>query len=128
MGRALVIIRSNGDRERIIGWVRQAPWGTRVEFKAAQRTTPQNSKMWACLTDIAHQKGRFSTEGWKVRFMKACGIEVQLVPDLDDETELIPWGYHSSNLSKGEMSDLIEFMMAWGAENGIVWHDTREPQ
>jgi len=57
--------------------------------------------------------------------MHACGREVQFIPSLDNST-FIPWGQSSSDLSVGEMSDLIEFMQAWGAENGVVFHDEPE--
>ena len=84
--------------------------------------------MWAMLSDIATQKkhcGRqYTPDRWKSIFMHALGQEVQFVPSLDGKT-FIPLGYHSSDLSKGEMSDLIEFMMAWGAENGVKFHDQR---
>lgn len=32
-----------------------APVNTRVEFKEAKRTTDQNARMWAMLTDVAQQ-------------------------------------------------------------------------
>ena len=35
----------------------------------------------------------------------------------------IPIGQSSSDLSKEEMSDLIELMLSWGAQNGVVFHD-----
>lgn len=35
-----------------------------------------------------------------------------------------PSGFKSSELSIPEMSDLMEFMSAWGAENGVTF---REP-
>ena len=108
----------------------KAPTGSRVEFKAPKRTLPQNDRFWAMLTDISTQKthtGRkFTPDQWKVLFMHACGREVQFLPSLDGAT-FIPWGQSSSDLSKDEMTDLIEFMFAWGAENGIIWSDPHRP-
>lgn len=82
--------------------------------------------MWAMLTDIASQKehaGRkYTPDQWKVLFMHACGREVQFIPALDNST-FIPWGQSSSDLSKEEMTNLIEFMFAWGAENSVTFHD-----
>jgi hypothetical protein len=54
--------------------------------------------------------------------MHACGREVQFIPSLDNAT-FIPWGQSSSDLSKAEMTELIEFIGMWGAENGVVFHD-----
>lgn len=129
MTRYLSVLNSPLDRARAIGWIRQAPDGTRVELKAAKRSLPQNDRMWAMLSDIATQKehhGRkYIPDHWKVIFMAACGREVQFIPSLDGKT-FIPWGQSSSDLSKEEMSDLIEFMFQWGAENGVVFHDQAE--
>lgn len=126
MGRALLTLRDLDDREKAGRWAMAAPPGTRVEFKAPKRSLPQNDRMWAMLTDIATQKehaGRkYTPDQWKVLFMHACGREVQFIPALDNST-FIPWGQSSSDLSKEEMTSLIEFMFAWGAENSVTFHD-----
>ena len=126
MSRALVIIASDADRRKVAEWARKAPWNTRVEFKAAKRSLPQNDRMWAMLTDVASQAThigrRFTPDQWKVIFMAACGREVQFLPSLDGST-FIPWGQSSSDLSKSEMTDLIEFMFAWGAQHNIIFHE-----
>lgn len=126
MSRALVTIHSPADRARVASLASRVPAGTRIEFKETKRSIPQNDRMWAMLTDIARQAKhlgkKYTTDQWKVLFMHACGNEVQFLPALDGQG-FIPWGNRSSDLSKGEMTDLIEFMFAWGAENGIVWSD-----
>ena len=128
MARALLTINTGPDRQKAHNWLAKAPWGTRVEFKAAKRTNDQNALMWAMLTDVATQKEhagqRYTPDQWKVIFMAACGREVQFIPSLDLKT-FIPWGQSSSDLSKQEMGDLIDFMSAWGAENGVMFHDDR---
>jgi hypothetical protein len=130
MSRALVVINTNADRQRVSAWAAKSPWGTRVEFKATKRTLDQNSRMWAMLTDIAtqatHMGKRYTPDQWKVLFMAACGNEVQFLPSLDGST-FIPWGQRSSDLSKQEMTDLIEFMFAWGAEHGVTFHEPDAP-
>lgn len=129
MGRALIVVRSDLDRRKAAGWCQKAPPGTRVEFKASKRTLPQNDRMWAMLTDISRQKehcGRkYTPDQWKILVMHACGREVQFIPALDGKT-FLPWGQSSSDLSKDEMSELIEFLFQWGAENGVVWSDPSE--
>lgn len=126
MGRALLVINSEADRRKAATWANKAPWGTRIEFKASKRTLPQNDRMWAMLTDIAEQKthlGRkYTPDQWKVIFMHACGREVQFIPALDGST-FIPWGQSSSDLSVSEMTDLIEFMLKWGADNGVQFKE-----
>jgi len=85
--------------------------------------------MWAMLTDICTQHAfngrRYTTDEAKVVFMHACGREIEILPSLDGKT-FIPYGQSSSDLSVQEMSDLIEFMFAWGVENGITWSDPKE--
>lgn len=126
MTRALIVLRSVADRERAIKWIGSAPPGTRIEFKKERRTLPQNDKMWAMLTEVAAQKEhcgrRYTPDQWKVLFMHAAGREVQFIPSLDNKT-FLPWGQSSSDLSKEEMSELIEFILAWGAQNGVMFKE-----
>ena len=131
MSRHFLVIKRKEDRQRVHRYVDSAPLGTRIEFKAEKRTLPQNDRMWAMLTDIAQQKNhngrKYTPDQWKVIFMNACGREVQFIPSLDNKT-FIPWGQSSSDLSKMEMMDLITFMQAWGAENGVQFHDPALPE
>lgn len=80
------------------------------------------------LTDIAEQVehcGRkYNKDVWKVLFLHGVGNEVELVPSLDGKS-LVPWGRSSSDLSKDEMTQLIEFMFAWGAEHGVAFNDPK---
>lgn len=126
MTRALLVLHSPEMRTRAINWVTKAPAETRVEFKAPKRSLPQNDRMWAMLTDVASQKehaGRkYTPDQWKVLFMHACGRAVQFLLSLDEAT-FIPWGQSSSDLSKEEMTELIEFIFAWGAEHGVVFQE-----
>lgn len=126
MSRHLIPLNSSADKARAARYIAQAPFGSRVEIKAAKRTLPQNDRMWAMLSDIAAQKehcGRkYTPDQWKVLFMAACGKEMQFIPTLNGNS-FMPLGYRSSELTKQEMSDMIEFMFAWGAENGVVFHD-----
>lgn len=131
MTRYVIVLNSIPDRAQATKAIMHAPHGTRVELKAARRTLPQNERMWAMLTDIALQKehaGRkWTPDQWKVLFMHACGREAQFVPALNGAA-FIPWGQSSSDLSKKEMTDLIDFMHAWGAENGVIFHDQPAPE
>lgn len=131
MSRHLITLWNESDRKRAHAYIEQAPVETRVEFKAVKRSIPQNDRMWAMLTDIAAQKehgGRkYTPDQWKVIFLAAIGREVQFIPSLDGKA-FIPWGQSSSDLSKQEMTDLIEFIMAWGTENCVTFHDGHAPE
>jgi hypothetical protein len=126
MSKAILILANAAVRDRALRWVAIAPVGTRLEFREPQRTLDQNAKLWAMLTDVARQHEhfgqRYEPDAWKILFLTALGKELRLAPALDGKG-VVALGTSSSKLSKSEMSDLLEFMMAWGAENGIVWSD-----
>jgi hypothetical protein len=126
MSRALLIIRTDDDRRKACEWIRAAPDGASILFKRNKRTLPQNDRFWAMLTDVAEQAEHFGRKYqpdiWKLIFMAALGREVQFVPSLDGTT-VVPLGYHSSDLDKDEMTELMDFIDAWGAEHGVTFHD-----
>lgn len=55
MSRAVLVLDHPVQRQKAADWIGKAPFGTRVEFKAAKRSTDQNSKMWVLLTEVAQQ-------------------------------------------------------------------------
>jgi NinB protein len=122
MSRALLTLRTIADRDRACRWVRQAPIGSRVEFKAPRRSLPQSDKMWAMLTDIARQVDwygqKLTPEDWK-DVMSASLRKARVVPGLDGG--FVPLGMRTSDMSKAEMSALIELIYAFGAERGVIF-------
>jgi len=126
MGRALVTLRNKADRERASRWIDKAPFGTRVEFKASKRSLPQNDRMWAMLTDVAMQLKWHSIgltpDDWKLVFLDAMKREARFVPNIDG-TGFVNLGRSSSDLSKEEMSELIELIFAFGAQNGVKFNE-----
>lgn len=128
MSRATIIITSARDRLRIATWAAKLPWNTRVEFKAPKRTLPQNDRMWAMLTDVATQVAwhgqKLTPDDWKLIFLDGLRREMRIVPNLDNNG-FVNLDRSSSDLSKSEMSDLIELMFAFGAKHDVVF---REPE
>lgn len=128
MSRATVILNGPADREKVCRWAQGVPLGTRVEFKEVKRSLPQNDRMWAMLTELSQQATlggkKFAPDQWKVIFLHALGQEIQLLPSLDGST-FVPWGQSSSDLSKDEMTGLIELIFKFGAEHGVVFQDDR---
>ena len=124
MSRALVILNRASDRERVQAWAAKAPWGTRVTFQEARRTTDQNARMWAMLTEVARQVKwhgqRLSADDWKLVFMAALKQELRIVPNLDG-TGFVQLGRSSSSLSVGEMGDLMDLIAAFGAREGVTF-------
>ena len=100
----------------------RAPYEAIVTVKAATRSNEQNAKLWAMLSDLSRAKpeGRMHTpEVWKQLVMHACGHAVQFEIGLNGQP--FPTGFRSSRLNKAQMSDLIEWIYAYGAEHGVVW-------
>jgi hypothetical protein len=128
MSRALVVLATQFDRQRVINWVMKAPINTRVELKAPKRTLPQNDRMWAMLTEIAAKLPwhgiKLAADDWKLIFLDALKREVRMVPNIDGNG-FVNLGRSSSDLSKEEMSDLMELISAFAANHGV---ELREPE
>lgn len=126
MTRAVIVLTQETERQKAARWAAQLPPGTRVEFKAPKRSIPQNDRMWAMLTDVATQLKwhglRLTADDWKLIFMDALKREVRMVPNLDGNG-FVSLGRSSSDLSKQEMTDLIDLISAFGANHGVVFHD-----
>jgi hypothetical protein len=124
MSRALVIIRTYADRKRVATWAQNVQPGSRVEFKAPRRSLEQNALLWARLTDIAHQVEwygqKLTPEDWKDVFTAALR-KARVVPGIDGG--FVPLGMRTSDMSKGEMADLLELIGAFGAERGVKFGD-----
>lgn len=129
MSRALLILNGQEARRKAADWIRRAPVNTRVTFQAPKRSLDQNSKMWAALSDIATQMAwhgqKLSTEDWKMLFLSALKQEMRMVQNLNGNG-FITLGRSSSDLSKEEMSDLLELILAWGAEHGVEFQKETE--
>jgi len=126
MTRAVIVLTDEQELKRAAKWLGQAPAGTRIEFKAPRRSLPQNDRMWAMLTDIATQLPwhgiKLSPDDWKLLFLDSLKRELRMVPNLDGNG-FVNLGRSSSDLSKAEMTDLIDLMHAFGANHGVVFHD-----
>jgi len=126
MSRYYFILDTKADRIRAVNVIAAAPAGARVEVKAARRTLDQNSKMWAGLTDIAMQLPwhgkKLRPDDWKILFLDALKRETEAVPNLDG-TGFVNIGRSSSDLSKGEMADMITLIEEFGTRHGVVFGD-----
>lgn len=126
MTRALIVLTSEQERQKAAHWASNLPDGTRIEFKKPRRSIPQNDRMWAMLTDVASQVPwhglRLSPDDWKIVFLDALKRELRMVPNLDG-SGFVNLGRSSSDLSKEEMTDLIDLIHMFGAKHGVVFHD-----
>lgn len=126
MTRAIIVLSNEQELQRAAKWLQAAPAGTRLEFKAPKRSLPQNDLMWAALTDIASQVKwhglKLTPDDWKLIFLDSLKRELRMVPNLDGNG-FVSLGRSSSDLSKAEMTDLIDLIHAFGANHDVVFHD-----
>jgi hypothetical protein len=120
-------LTSDLQRARAKRLIDRAPDGYVASVQEPRRTQEQNDRMWAMLTDISVQQPlgrRHTPDDWKAIFMNACGWECQFVDGLDGRP--FPKGFRSSHLTKSQMTTLIDFMFAFGAEHDVRWSEPRQ--
>lgn len=120
----VVHLRGEYQRNLAKALIDKAPANAVVKISPEKRSDDQNAKMWAMLSDVSRAKPegrRHVPEVWKCLFMQACGHEVAFEQGLDDRP--FPIGFHSSQLTKAQMSDLIEFIYSYGSKHGVKWSE-----
>jgi NinB protein len=123
MSYTLVLGRAD-IREKAVRWINALPPGTRVTFEEPRRSTEQNSRLWAMLTEVSEQLKpngvRYTPDQWKAIFLHAMGFPMQFLPSLDG-TSFIPYANRSSKLSVQQMCDLQTFIEAEALQRGVVF-------
>lgn len=98
-----------------------------VEVKQEKRSLAENAMLHALLTQISNQvewagKKR-DVETWKrlltAAWTRARGEHIEMLPALDGHGVDIVFR-RTSQLTKAECAELIEFVLAWAAEHGIA--------
>ena len=104
-----------------------------VEIRPETRSTAQNARLHAMLGDVARHvewagKKRDATT-WKrlmtAAWLRARGEQLEVLPAIDGHGVDIVFE-RTSRLSRAECGELMEFIAAWGAERGVVFHDEWE--
>jgi len=125
MSRAVVQIKAPADRKLIATWASNVPEGTTVEFRAPRRSLDQNALMWSLLGQISKQVDwygqKLSSEDWK-DVLTASLRRTRVVPGIDAGT-FVPLGMRTSQMTKEEISELIELIYAFGAERGVEFRE-----
>ena len=95
-----------------------------MEIKPVTRSLEQNAKMWACLTDISKQVNwygqKLSPDDWK-HVLSASLRKQRAVPGIDGGFVVV--GLSTSQMTIAEMSEMIELAHAFGAQQGVAFHD-----
>jgi hypothetical protein len=121
MTRRNLVLNTPEVRETAAKWCANAPDGTRFEIKAPRRSLNQNDLLWLRLTEISllvEWYGVYlSPEDWKDVFTASLR-KARVVPGIDPGT-YVPLGMRTSDMTKDEMTNLLELISAFAAERGV---------
>lgn len=100
-----------------------------LEVKKQTRSTEQNARMWAMLTEISDQVNwygrKLTPTEWKHVFSASLKKQ-DVVPGLDGGFVVL--GQSTSNMTRAEMSDLQTLMEAFGAQQGVKFSARIDPE
>ena len=121
MAAVRITLHGNREREKVRKWLSEAPDLSRVTLDEPKRSFKQNSALWPALTDISKQLDwhgqKYSPDDWKDYMMHALK-RARWMPS--EEGGMVPIGMRTSDLSKEEMSDFLELVMAFAARHGVT--------
>ena len=118
------ILAHDEARRRVSEFAKNAPIGWHVTFRPPTRSLDQNARMWAMLGEISKQviwHGRkLSPDAWKCVFSASLKKQ-DVVPGLHGDFVVI--GQSTSQMTKQELSDIIELLYAFGASHSVEFRD-----
>lgn len=132
-GKQQFFLRTGEVRSNCVEFIRSLPANEKkplvVSIQPLTRTLEQNAKLHAMLSDIAKQcefnGKRLDVDNWKAVFVSAhkiaTGGEESMALGL--EGELISLRESTAQMSKERLASLIEYITAWGVENGVRFSD-----
>lgn len=89
-------------------------------LKQPKRTSKQNRLMWALLTDLSEQINWYGQKLTKEEWKDVCTAAIKrqkVVPGIDGGFVVL--GSSTSEMSRDEKAELIEFIQAFGAQQGV---------
>lgn len=113
-------------------WVAIKPWllaGHRlhIEVRAEKRSDAQNRLLWARLGELARQVNwhgqKLAAEEWK-DVLTAALKKQRVVPGVDGGFVVL--GQRTSQMSKTEMTELLDLIGAFGAQQGVEFAELEE--
>jgi hypothetical protein len=118
------ILKDREARRAVALLIDSLPLGTKVEIGEESRTARQNRAIHGLIGQIMKQRPqhhgvKLSLAAYKAIFMAGLGEEAEWVPNLDG-TGMVPVGLSTSSLTVRQFNDLMEFVFAWCAREGVV--------
>ena len=100
-----------------------------LEIKAVNKSREQEEKYHAMIGDIAkqasHLGSKWDSESWKRLlvdlFLRENGMYNGKILQNLDGTGIIQLGFQTRNFTKEQASEFVEWLYAWGANNGITF-------
>jgi len=113
--------------------IRNAPDGHVVTVAPRTRSSEQNAKLHAILTDLARSPvtwagKRRTAEEWKALVISGHAVATkepgEVIPGI--EGEFVAIRESTARMSVGRASSLIEYLMAFCVEHGVELHETEK--
>jgi hypothetical protein len=93
-----------------------------IEIRPETRSSAQNSRLWALLTDVSDQVDwygqKLTPEEWKNVFSASLKKQ-KVVPGLDGG--FVVMGQSTSKMTKAEMAEMQDLIEAFGADKGVIF-------
>lgn len=118
----IFVLSHSTARQRAIEAVRDAPDGYVVRVTQKTRSLEQSALMWALLNELSKQViwhgQKLTAEEWKD--MATAALKNQkVVPGISGGFVVL--GARTSKMTRAEMSELIDFLYAFGAEHEVIF-------
>ncbi|MPT24524.1 MAG: NinB family protein [Starkeya sp.] len=124
------VMHSMADANRLMGHLQAQDFGKPkvIVIKDQDRSSEQNKKLHACLSDIAkqveHAGKKWDVLIWKrlltAAWLRESGEQPQLIPAVDSNGFDVVYE-RTSQLSVKQCASLLEWIQAFGAEHQVRW-------
>lgn len=125
-----IVMRSRDDTSGLLGLIHGTDFTKpkKIVIKDLDRSSDQNKKLHACLSDIAsqvqHAGRKWDVLVWKrlltAAWLREAGENPQFVPSLDGRGLDVIYE-RTSKLTVKQCADLILWVEAFGAEHQVRW-------
>lgn len=124
-----VFVLNDRNRRHVAEQVANLPVDTVIKTGPKTRTLEQNARLHAMFGELEKQAkylGRkLTAHQWKNLLISghsvAIGLAADVIPGI--EGEWVNVRESSAQMSVARMTSLIEYVHAWGAENGVVFSE-----
>lgn len=124
MAKKVFALSSQSDKETAKKELESLPLGSIVEMRDPKRSDIQNRRFHASIRDIAEQvqwaNEYMSEEDWKRLFIASLYGQ-KVVPGI--ASGFVVLSQRSSEMTVAELSELQEFIYAFGADRNVEWSE-----